>query len=287
MLASLKDRLAINNAYFKSLFYLGLCLMWVVVTLASAKLTGQLLPVYKLQVLLLIKAFVVAIVYLGRYQLFGEYRNTATRKWLVLAFFLLLLGKRLMGFNMLSGLFYIFLELLDCSLGSLCYGLIAEVIFALFDFWFKLQPVSVESYYHLWSKFWRDCFFLGLWLTIIIFLLYINLFNFYIINVVAYGYLLVTVLFLSGIALFAVLFSKLAALVNKEVNELDQKLAQLIDWKQSDGSESKTVQFNYLLQLRAYLQNFKIPYFSITTIISYLTFGLLILILPYCFGMVI
>ena len=166
---------------------------------------------------------------------------------------------------------------------------VIEVMGSLFIYWNRIYTINVDIVRELWQKAWQTIFYLGIWLTLIIGLIYFYLVNFFIIDTVTYSYFFAILLAVTGISLYATVQSKVNEWVNRENRQIDLKMTVYLNWQELSQAElEQNISFvQYLLMLRDYYLGFKKPVISMRTILLYLCFEGAILILPYIIGVVV
>lgn len=244
---------------------------------------------FEFQTMLQAKTLLIAIAYTGRYLLFPQYRFGRWRKWFYGASIFLVFGMNLYKLVDNFDWLYLFWLTGDGFLWAMIPAAVIEVMGSLFIYWNRIYTINVDIVRELWQKAWQTIFYLGIWLTLIIGLIYFYLVNFFIIDTVTYSYFFAILLAVTGISLYATVQSKVNEWVNRENRQIDLKMTVYLNWQELSQAElEQNISFvQYLLMLRDYYLGFKKPVISMRTILLYLCFEGAILILPYIIGVVV
>jgi len=277
-----------KRLFFQSLFYLGLALLWMVISFGLNHFanTGEQ---FTIRAIFQAKLILIAIVFTGRYLLFPQYRQRLIFKYsFILAFF------TLCGFTAPrpAELFkwgYLLLLTADVIIWSLLLAAMFEISYRLFEFWGRIPRTGFDNYSVIWRKFWEEALYFGFWVTSAACFAYYYSVSFLVVDPILYSYLLLIVTALSWVTFFTVFFSRIRGWVDAAVGEIDREIEPYLKWREfeTEAVAAFWPRLNYLLKLRDYLVEFKQPVFSLKTVIFYLGFSGFILLLPYFFAAVI
>jgi hypothetical protein len=276
--------------FYKEIFAIGLVLLWSFISVGLRGFEGDK-SYFGLNTIIKSKILLVAIIFLGRYLLFPQYRD---RHWWKLYFSLTFLGIiSAQIVNLISAKpdgFYFLLLATDVAVWSVLLACLFELVGAVFTNWYFFPKLEFRVFHQLWPQFWDEEFKFGLFSTSILGLAYYYLVSFYLVDTVLYSYILFGFIWSTGIGLYSIFTAKLHRWIQPEINLIDQEIANYLDWPKFSGElefYEKLPRYQYVLLTRDYLIKLKKPLVSVKILICYLLFGGFLLILPYIFGIVV
>lgn len=232
------------------------------------------------------KIILVAVAFLGRYLLFSRYRDLKLMKWLFIVLFLVF---TVMVCTIKSYWFYRLLKVADALAWVLLITVCAETIGALFYSWINLK-ISIAELPGLWNRLWQELTALGIFLTLLAGLAYYYLISFYLVDSLAYSYLLAVLVALTGAGLFLMMFSKVNAFLRRKLIDLDRELYPYMEWdlvSEDPGLARKLLALEYLVLIRETVVKMCRPSIPLKVVGGYAACVGFILYLPYLFGLVI
>jgi hypothetical protein len=279
-----------NFRFYKEIFAIALALLWSLISVGLHGFEGSK-SCFRLNTIVESKVLLIAIIFLGRYLFFSQYRNRRLWKTFVILFFLGMVGAQT-GRLIPSGSvgFYFCLLAADAAIWSVLMACLFELVGAVFKYWCLLPQVEFKGLYELWQRFWDETLKFGLFSTLAMSLAYYYLVSFYLVDTVLYSYILFGLILAVGIGLYSTLTAKLHGWTQQEINLIDQETGNYLGWQKfNEGLEfyEKLPRYQYLLLTRDYLTKLGKPVVSLKIVICYLLFGGFLLILPYVFGIVV
>lgn len=222
--------------------------------------------------------------------LFDQYRLRSPNPWLF-PLSLFLVGWSVIDklFNAAS-LYYGLLIGADILIWSLLISEIIETTGAVFRFWRQIPKVNYAMFSDVWSKISNDLFKLGIWISVLLMLIFYYLVSFFMIDALLYSRLLLIPLILIGAALYLIIFGKIKAWVGSDLREIDGELVRCLSWdqvKEDPQLPQKTAWFQYLTLIRNYLKDLQRPVLLLKPCLLYMICIVIILSLPYFWGRVI
>jgi hypothetical protein len=270
--------------------YAALCVLWMAVS-AGLNAVERSGPVFGLTAVLLSKAMFFMIVVAGRLYLFPHYRVECGMDLLFSLVALILCGAGVPRVWKVFSWHYLLLVIADTAVWAFYLTLLVEVLYALGVHWSGVQPENYRelNILGLWRWFWTDLLYLGIWLTLLLGLVFYYLVNFYVMDLFFYSQLLAGILAGCGLFFFGVAHSRINGWLREELDCLDRKILAYLDWRNVDAriAASDLPVYHYLWLTRQYLERLrKNPIFP-GTVALYLCCVLFLLILPLWVGAVI
>jgi hypothetical protein len=273
-----------------ALWCLGLTLIWVLVSIGLYVKEGSK-SYFEIQAVLYFKIILVAVIFLGRYLLFGQYRHEKWLGWFWGICFLLALGGQCSVFmSERATWFYIILKVVDALIWGFFSALLLENAGGLFYFWLNITRKYGAEFRQLYRTLRQDTVSLGIILTFLAALIYYYLTSFYLLDTLFYSYLLWMFMVIIGLGFYTCVQIKLNRWIQQDIALLDLEIDHYIQWqsvKQDGEMNHKISWLHYLTLIRKYWAQMGRPKFPWQIWCSYLIFSSFILIIPYVFGLVI
>jgi len=239
--------------------------------------------------LLKFKILFPAVAFMGRL-LFVQYRTRPINSW-IFPVSLFIVGWSV--FDKLvtaQNLHYSLLIGTDIIIWSLIISDIIETLITVFRYWEGFSKVNYGVINEIWSKLSDDLFKLGIWLTVLLGLIFYYLVSFFLVDAILYSYLLLMPLLVIGAALYLLIFNKINTWIRDDLILIDGELSHQLDWdqvKDDPALPQKTLWFQYLSLIRNYLKELQRPVILVKSFLLYILGAVFILSLPYFFGRVI
>lgn len=279
--------------WHRIVFFLSFIVLWLLLTIG---LWGVDNPsrYFNLQIILLVKVGLGALVFLGRYVLFPQVRNRKVLNWAVVVLVIILLGCQ--GYRMihLTVWFLVVLQFLDTSILSVFLAFLTELVVAVYQSWYLLprfEPPFTDRY---WEQLRCVVIKLGILVTVLAILIYTYLIYFLLVDPIGYSYLLMIPILGVALGLYWLFWRRTSVWLNEELDFMDREIISRVDWlrdKSFKGFNQVTPEtadrVSYLLLIRNYIIESRRPKFPWRVLFIYLVFCMMILGLPYMFQVVI
>jgi hypothetical protein len=269
---------------------LGFTLIWVLISMGLYA-CEEPKSYFDIQSILGFKIIFVAVIFLGRYLLFPQYRRqTCFGRFLFLGILIALCAQSSDIVKAGTNGLYILLKVVDAFVWGLFVALFFENMEGLFSFWRHSQKKNVSLFNPLLETLRQDTISLGIMLTLLAGLLYYYLTSFYLLDTLFYNYLILALVLVTGLGFYFLVQIKLNRWVKQDIGLIDQEIDNYLEWqqfKQDSGLNQKIVWLEYLTIIRNYLTQKGRPKFPWQIWGSYLLFSCFILVLPYIFGLAI
>ncbi len=287
------------NLVTAALWCIGFTLIWILISIGLYAVEGSK-SYFEIHAVLYFKIILAAVIFLGRYLLFAQYRH---EKWLgsmIGISFLFALGGQWNEF-LKEGFqwYYGVLKGLDSILWGLYAGVCFENISGLFVFWLHASKKNGAELRQFLGTLRQDAVSLGIILTFLAGLVYYYLTSFYLLDTLFYSYLLFGLVIGTGLGFYGCAQIKINRWIHQDIALLDGEIDRYIQWQsmarpQDQGGEyevldleSKLAWLQYLTLIRNYLIQMGRPRFPWQIWCSYLIFSGFILIIPYVFGLAV
>lgn len=269
-------------------FYLIIAFIWPRISLQINSFEG-LRGYFDTKALLKFKILFPAVAFMG-HLLFAQYRTRPTISWLF-PLSLFIVGWSVFDkLDKAINLHYSLLIGADIIIWSLVISDLIQTLTAIFRYWEGFVKVNYAVISEIWSKLSDDLFKLGIWLTVLLGLIFYYLVSFFLVDAILYSYLLLMPLLIIGAALYLLIFKKINTWIRDDLILIDGELSHQLDWEQVKNDPAlpqKTVWFQYLSLIRNYLKELQKPVILLKSFLLYIFSAIFILSLPYFFGRVI
>jgi hypothetical protein len=246
---------------------------------------------FEINTVLQFKIIFAAVIFLGRYLLFAKHRQYKWFKWILIVAVLITVGSQ--GDHLIKtplNLIYFLLKVCDSLVWGIFITVLLETLGALFLFWNHISKVPVSQLEQLWRLAWQEIIALGILLTLLAGLIYYYLTSFYLVDTIFYSYILLIPVSAAGLRLYLTIRIRINNWLRQDLSSLDQEIDTCLQWqhfKTEPEFYQKLCWLEYLTLIRSHLVQTSRLRVSWKTLGCYLTFSVLIIILPYLFGLAI
>ncbi len=271
-----------------SVFYIGLAVLWALTTIGIGNLE-KLSQWNELKAYLESKVLFVAVVFLGRFLFFPQYRSERGRLWTILLGTLLVVGTQSPKFLTGANWGYAGLIIADSMIWGFFLSTFGESLVLTWLHWKNQAKVAPTLLINLWQRFWQELMQSGFLLLIFLSLVYYYLVSFYLVDTVAYCFILLIPLVAWGVGLYWIIRSKVRRWIREELLKIDQEISLYLHWQTWIDQPEFNERFpwiEYLFQIRNYLYFAMKPQVSAAAICLYIVYSGFILILPFLFGLI-
>jgi hypothetical protein len=268
--------------------YSGLALLWIGVSigLKAMEHTGC---VFGLTAIIECKVLAVVLVWIGRFWLFPRGRLHPWAKGWCLLGGLLLAGSGVIRVAQQFTGGYLMLAGTDTLLWAFLLTNLLETVAAVYYRCWSMTAPRPAYLREQWGLFWAESLKLGLWLALLLGLLFFYLVSFY--RFAVYSYSQMMTVFWIGVELFfyGIAAWRLTGGVRAEIVLLEREIAGYLGWRCEAAAElisQRLPELQYLLLSRNYLVTLKQPVISGWAMVSHLILAGCLLGLPRLIGIV-
>ncbi len=278
----MKNSLEAESELLKGgIFYLGLTVMWLLLTLIQIAPESR----HFLQGILCNKLFWVMLLFTGSYLLFPHQINQKGERYLFGGIFLMLLLGKVILHNSAWSLVGFLVSGADLLIWAYCLSKILILLGGVYQQWWGMNLQQPVIFSLIWQHLWQTLAKFGLFLSLILVNLYYYLVNIFIIDTIFYSYFFGAILLGAALALYAIWYGKLKRWVLEQIVSLDQRL--LLLWEKENDEGEALPRLRYLIMKRDYLLKLTKLAGSYQVSFYYLLYLALILALPYLLGVVV
>jgi hypothetical protein len=175
--------------------------------------------------------------------------------------------------------------LLDSLLWSFFSAQIMEVMWAVVRYWSQWVDFDLPKLTGIWHQFYADLIKMGLWLVLLMGLIYYYLISYFVIDTVVYSYLFLIPFVFVGPLPYLILSRKIRHRIDVEIQKVDEQLVNYLEWPCFEAQQFvlQLPRFQYLWLIRNYWLGFR-PQVPFKLAIYYLIFCGLILGFPFLSG---